>query len=157
MINTPRPPSRISYERQALTSLLEVVRDAGETPFSGQGSNNTLRLSDHSAIQFGDLRIELAACTIVVELESGGGVTNLVKYWHAFAQGKLEKPIVLLHIFRRTSMHDYQSHLDIWDFCNQQMQAALPGRFAGQRFTYHLVGDDGFQELCTALWQALRD
>ena len=50
--------------------------------------------------QFGDLRIGGEHTTVVIELKSAGGLTNLVKYWPLLAEGRLTKRFVLAHIFR---------------------------------------------------------
>lgn len=60
--------------------------------FSGQGGGNSFgvdgwELTLLQQFQFGDLRVETSAATIVVEVESGGGVDNLVKYWPLLACG----------------------------------------------------------------------
>ena len=64
--------------------------------------------------QFGDLRVELADRLVVVEVESGGGLTNLVKYWPPTPTG--DRPILLIHAFGQVSANDYLSHLRLWDF-----------------------------------------
>ena len=81
-MNTPR--SRQSYEILAVNRLHIA---AAEFPslqlFKGQAFDNKLdiptwNLSKSSQFQFGDLRIEAPHCTIVVEVESAGGLTNLI-------------------------------------------------------------------------------
>lgn len=56
------------------------------TYITGMGAGNRLPLDGWDLVgnqrfQFGDLRIETPTTTILIEAESAGGVTNLVKYW----------------------------------------------------------------------------
>jgi hypothetical protein len=60
---------------------------------------------------------------VIVEVESGGGLTNLVKYWPLAEQ--TEKPILLFHVFGQGSANDYVSHLHLWDFTWNKMSEQL--------------------------------
>lgn len=67
--------------------------------------------------------------TVVVEVESAGGVTNLAKYWEATARGRVDKPVKLLHVFLQKSTNDYASHMVVWEFLNARMGEALGPRW----------------------------
>ena len=121
---------------QVLTAL--AIRDA----VRGYGASNrfdpSFELVGQQRFQFGDLRVELPDRTVVVEVESGGGLTNLVKYW-PFAS-LTPKPILLLHAFGQGSLNDYISHLRLWDFTWAKMREEIwsrpnPRLFA-KRFQY---------------------
>src|SRR3954452_7303983 len=67
--------------------------------FSGQGGGNRFGLSGWELtlgqqFQFGDLRVETPTTTVVVEVESGGGIGNLAKYWPLLATGAIGKRFV---------------------------------------------------------------
>ena len=93
----------------------------------GYGANNrfdpSFGLTGQQRFQFGDLRVNLEDRIVIVEVESSGGLTNLVKYW-PLAKGKT-LPILLLHIFAQKSAHDYRSHLHLWDFTWCEMRKQL--------------------------------
>ena len=84
----------------------------------GQGASNRICSVGKIYFQFGDLRVETKDYTIVIEVESAGGVTNLLKYWYALKKCRenFKKRIILLHIYLQSSIRDYQSHLNLWDF-----------------------------------------
>lgn len=141
--------ARVSHEQVALAPLRRVLEGvAGIEVFSGQGGGNRFGLSGWELtlgqqFQFGDLRVETPTTTIVVEVESGGGVGNLVKYWPLLAAGTLEKRLVLIHVFRITSAGDYTAHRQLWRFLVERMRADLAGRsvaypdaWEAQVFTY---------------------
>jgi hypothetical protein len=99
----PNEPGQkpVSYEAELLTALQASIADLGVASVQGQGAANRFRvngweLSPAQQFQYGDLRIELAATTLVVEAESAGGVTNLVKYWPLLRSGTLAKRLVPL-------------------------------------------------------------
>jgi hypothetical protein len=73
---------------------------------------------------------------IVIEAESAGGVTNLVKYWYCLKRGLITGPITLIHLFRQTSGQDYVAHLRLWDFLRDKMKSDLAGDFDAVRFQY---------------------
>lgn len=73
--------------------------------------------------QFGDLRVELPDRTVVVEIESAGGLTNLVKYWPLAA--KPGKPLLLLHVYAQGSENDYIAHVHLWRFVMERIQEDL--------------------------------
>jgi hypothetical protein len=77
--------------------------------------------------RFGDLRIETAATTIVVEAESGGGVTNLAKY-RPYLEARPAKRFVLAHLFQVLSVNDHVSHIRLWEYLVERMRADLEAR-----------------------------
>ena len=140
--------TRQNTETLALAPFRALAEELGLTHISGQGGTNRLPIRPNVYFQFGDLRVELPRCTIVVEVESGGGVTNLVKYWECFASQRLEKPIKLLHVFLQKSANDYEAHLVLWRFLAAQMAESL-----GSKWEAHCTVARGTseQELAAAL------
>jgi hypothetical protein len=132
---------RENLERQALEQFEIVANRRGHRVFKGQGNDNRLSLQGNVYYQFGDLRVTTSTHHIVVEVESAGGVTNLVKYWHCLESGLIDQPLVLLHIFRQTSPADYGSHLKLWDFLWSLMQASLGDRMVANCYTYRQLSD----------------
>lgn len=130
------PISRQKLEQQALRPFVDAATDAGLQCCQGQGLTNRLSLKPNVYFQFGDLRIELPTLTIIVEVESSGGVTNLAKYWESFDSGRIAKPVKLLHLFRQKSVNDYEAHLVVWRFLSARMQAELAPRFSCESSTY---------------------
>ena len=138
------PTNRRDLEAEALNAFMRVLIDLGlPAGEGGYGASNRFdagfKLVGQQRFQFGDLRVTLPDRIVIVEVESGGGLTNLVKYWpHAAAT---DRPILLLHAFAQNSANDYLSHLLLWDFVWGKMRAELwqqpaPGLFASQfRFT----------------------
>lgn len=59
---------------------------------------------------------------MVVEVESGGGVTNLAKYWPHLAAGRPPKRFVLAHLFLVSSTGGYISHRRLWEFLVARMR-----------------------------------
>lgn len=128
--------TRISHETFALLRFRELAETHGFATSSGQNAANRIPINGGVYYQFGDLRVELPDRTLIVEVESSGGVTNLAKYWECYESGRLEKPLKLLHIFRQLSINDYESHMVVWRFLCGKMQAALGERFEGHWLTY---------------------
>jgi len=81
-----------------------------------------------SYFQFGDLRVDLPAYHLVVEVESARGVTNLVKYWYCIEEGFITKSIKLLHLFAQGSENDYIRHLLPWNSLQAKMNNSLGER-----------------------------
>jgi hypothetical protein len=133
---------RVSWEGDAVDALVHGV---GPMPnviiYRGLGSTNRVvpdgwgGLSALQSFQFGDLRFESSDVRVVVEVESAGGATNLVKYWPMLASGLRDKRFVLLHLFRLTSRGDYLAHRALWTFVRDRMQADLKDRCGLQRGT----------------------
>ena len=128
--------SRISHENLALARFRELAEANGFKVFSGQGAGNRIVIDGGVYYQFGDLRVELPDCTLIIEVESSGGVTNLAKYWECYEFGRLVKPLKLLHLFRQISANDYKSHMVAWRFLCDRMHAELGDRFEGHLLTY---------------------
>ena len=121
---------RVSHERQAIGALREALGDLpGIDVFSGMGGANRIRIegwdpAPNKRFQFGDLRLESDRTTAVVEFESAGGATNLVKYWPLLAS-RQPKRFVLAHVFRLGSTDDYIAHRRLWAFLVDRMRADL--------------------------------
>ena len=123
---------RQNLEAECLAVFDSVIEDLGyriedTQVYRGLGGENRFdpgfNLNGRQRFQYGDLRVELADRVVLVETESGGGLTNLVKYW---AHAELEdKPLLLLHVFRQASRNDYIAHLRLWDFVWEKMRNDL--------------------------------
>jgi hypothetical protein len=142
-------PSRISHERLLLDVLSESLNDLPDAEiYSGLKPENRFGLAGWELaliqrFQFGDLRVELPQCTVVIEVESAGGVGNLVKYWPLLAEASLSKRFVLVHIFRLASQGDYVAHRRLWAFLVERMREDLatsgcrwPEHWEARAFTY---------------------
>ena len=129
--------ARVSHERIALASLQRALEGIdGIEVFSGQGGTNRFGVSGWELtlgqqFQFGDLRVETPAATIVVEVESGGGIGNLAKYWPLLAAGAIEKRLVIIHVFQIGSAGDYIAHRRLWGFLIERMREDLEQRGIG--------------------------
>lgn len=124
------PPQRVSHEKAAIDALSgELGSLPGVTTFSGLAAPNRVDpgwdLPANQRFQFGDLRIEAPGATIVVEFESAGGVTNLVKYWPLLLRRSHPKRFVLAHVFRIVSANDYIAHRRLWEFLVERMRDDL--------------------------------
>jgi hypothetical protein len=128
--------ARVSHETFALLRFRELAESRGYKVLNGQSADNRIAINGGVYYQFGDLRIELPDRTIIVEVESSGGVTNLAKYWECYESGRLTKPMCLLHIFRQKSRNDYESHMVVWRFLCTKMHSALGNSFVGEWVTY---------------------
>ena len=139
----------ISHESIALERFEQVARDLRLPFVRGQGRDNRIPIPERGVsvyYQRGDLRVELPAVTVVVEVESSGGVTNLAKYWECFESGRLTKPIRLLHLFRQKSANDYASHIVVWEFLAAKMARELGDRFNGRLMLYRDADKAGLDE-----------
>ena len=144
----PNLPGRVSHERELLAILRVAVADLPGQCVSGQGSTNRFGidgwdLSGIQQFQFGDLRIEVPGATVLVEAESAGGVGNLVKYWPLLRSRRLEKRLILIHLFMIGSTGDYIAHRKLWSFLMERMTLDLasvglsrPDDWDGYLFTY---------------------
>ena len=137
---------RESHEAFALALFKNLAISRGHQIYFGQGGENRIPIQTNVYYQFGDLRIELPNCTVIVEVESSGGVTNLAKYWESFVSKRLHKPIKLLHIFRQKSASDYESHMVVWRFLCGKMHEALGPNFEGRWITYQHGSQESLQE-----------
>ncbi|NNJ12577.1 hypothetical protein EKD04_019815 [Chloroflexales bacterium ZM16-3] len=131
-MSTPRN----DYERLAIAQFAQIAITRGLKPVTRFRADNQLKLPDGQHFQFGDLRVTKGTCHVIVEVESAGGVTNLVKYWYILQKLRAEERVVLLHVFRQTSTGDYGSHMQLWDFLAARMRADLGDRFDAEQYTY---------------------
>ena len=128
---------RRDLEAECLEAFRHVLGELGLRP-DGHGYGSANRFDAGFAIvgqqrfQFGDLRVVKPDRIIVVEVESAGGMTNLVKYWPLAVS--TDVPILLLHAFGQSSANDYLSHLCLWDFVWEKMRAELWSRPAPMLF-----------------------
>jgi len=126
--------SRVSFEKAAVDALLLALGPLPDIAvYRGLAAANRVvpdgwALSALQSFQFGDLRLESSTVRVVVEVESAGGVTNLVKYWPMLESGLRDKRFVLLHVFRLTTHGDYLAHREMWAFLRDRMRADLADR-----------------------------
>ncbi len=160
----PEPLNRRDIEAECLCTFERVLNDLGlEVNGRGYGANNRFdpgfNLVGQQRFQYGDLRVVLEDRIVVVEVESAGGLTNLVKYWPLVQSST--KPILLLHAFGQCSANDYLSHLRLWDFIWARMRSELwacaPPAMYAQRFQH--VHDDptGLQAVALAFRRCLTE
>jgi hypothetical protein len=99
---------------------------------------NRIPLAENTYYQFGDLRVETKTHSVVIEVESAGGVTNLAKHWYLLEMNPspVKQPIILMHIFRRVSEDDHGSHLALWDSLGKD--GGRPRRGTNPSQTLHL-------------------
>ena len=133
--------ARVDLEREALEQFAARAREHGFVPLGGQGRGNRLVLMGNNYFQFGDLRVDTPTGHIVIEAESAGGVTNLIKYWYCLKSALIRRPMTLIHLFRQTSSQDYVAHLKLWDFLCDRMKSDLAGEFDAIRFQYRSLQD----------------
>jgi hypothetical protein len=130
---------RVSHERAALDALeAELGTITNTRSYRGMAAGNRFTvegwpLAANQRFQFGDLRIEAAAVTAVVEFESAGGATNLVKYWPLMEHWPAGRRFVLAHVFRVQSAGDYIAHRRLWCFLLARMEEDLARRSGRQR------------------------
>jgi hypothetical protein len=136
---------RNNWEQEALIAFENVSVKHSYKSFRGQGRDNQIFLEGRSNYQFGDLRVDTMTHHVVVEIESAGGVTNLVKYWYCLTDKDLStqisKHIILIHLFRQKSPHDYESHLKLWNFLWNEMQQVLSDRIVAYQFPYNNLAE----------------
>lgn len=136
--------TRKNIEAECLLAFDQILTELGcPRACRGQGAKNQFDpdfgLVGRQQFQFGDLRCDyLEDRIVVVEVESGGGTTNLVKYWPQAR--RLNRPLLLLHGFGQGSANDYLSHLRLWDFLWGKMREDLwadqPPKMFAMRFQY---------------------
>jgi hypothetical protein len=119
----------MSTEARVLEPFKALAKTLGHEYYSGQGNTNRLSIESKIYFQFGDLRIEMPDCTVIIEVESAGGVTNLSKYWECIENNRTPKPIKLLHIFIKGSVNDYKSHIIVWEFLASKMKDSLGSKW----------------------------
>jgi hypothetical protein len=135
--------ARSSHEKKALEPFEAVLHRHGFSAFSTQRKNNRIELEARAYFQFGDLRVDTERRHIIVEVDHGG-VTNLVKYWPCLEDELVQKPIILLHLYRKNTDGDYASHRQLWKFLNKKMEQQLGEKFRSYIFVYspHRIAED---------------
>jgi hypothetical protein len=141
---------RVSHERAAVDALVEALGELpGVQAYRGMGAANRLTipgwdLTPLQLFQYGDLRLESPGATVVIEFESAGGVTNLLKSWPLLEAKPLKKRFVLAHVFRIQSKGDYIAHRQLWSYVIDKMKLGLadhpglhwPRGWEARAFTY---------------------
>jgi len=134
---------RANIEQEMLREFIKIAKEHEYPLVLGQGSDNRIKLEGNLYFQFGDLRVDTPSSHVVIEVETAGGVTNLVKYWYCFKKRIITKPIVLLHIFKTSSKSDYGSHLLLWDYLWSSMNNDLGNQIVAKRFKVGTVNELG--------------
>lgn len=138
---------RQNYEKEALEKMISIANRNNCKYCMGQNNVNSIPIRGLVKFQFGDFRIDTNDKHFVIELESAGGATNLVKYWYflndenILSKKIINKPIILFHIFRQISENDYLSHLLLWDFLWDKMKNSLGDKIIAKRYTYRGLED----------------
>ncbi len=118
---------RNDYETMYLRRFVQAADELGLSHHGGHGGRNCFDpgfdLEPRQYFQYGDLRVETADRTVLVEVESAGGLTNLVKYWPLACRAP--KPMILLHVFALSSKGDYMAHQCLWKFTWDKMREDL--------------------------------
>lgn len=164
-------PTRTSWEARAIASLREAIGDRVYLePSSGMGSLNRIapeswELKVMQRFQYGDLRYQSERTRVVVEVESGGGLTNLVKYWPMLGAELSDKRFVLAHLFMVSSEADYIAHRRLWHYVVERMRRDLEHRgcrwesnWHARMFTYgHESAPTGMTDAADYIADQLRD
>lgn len=116
-------------------------------------------LQARQGFQFGDLRYTTELCWIVVEFESAGGVTNLVKYWPMLNAELDERRFVLIHLMRISSESDYIAHRRLWHDIAHRMLASSNRThpWEAHLVTYGHPSADGLERAAGLIRSALSD
>lgn len=133
--------ARVSHEARAIAALREAIGDrVSVVPSQGMGGLNRIapvswELKLMQRFQHGDLRYQTDRTRVVIEVESGGGLTNLVKYWPMLGAELNDKRFVLAHLFMVSSESDYIAHRKLWEYVVERMRRDLDSR--GCRWESH--------------------
>lgn len=146
---------RVSHEGAATRWLLDRLDLHGREVYTGLGAANRFGiegwgLTPGQQFQYGDLRFEAEDLRLVVEIESAGGLTNLVKYWPLLPSAAASRRFLLIHVFHMSSDGDYIAHRRLWEHVRQRMiedlgrrGLACPARWDAAMYTYRdLTGLD---------------
>lgn len=138
--------TRENYETKAIELFKSIIIKHKHNFYTGLGANNRITLKGLNFFQFGDLRVDIGSKYLVIEFESGGGVTNLAKYWYCLSENniflqQIKKPIVLFHIYKLKTTKDYFSHLSVWDFIWNIMKKDLSDKIIAKKYTYKKIDD----------------
>ena len=158
------PNLRRDIEAECLQAFEAVVSELG-LPVGGRGYGAANRfdagftLVGQQRYQFGDLRVVLEDRVVAVEVESGGGLTNLVKYWPLAEHTTL--PLLLIHAFGQGSANDYLSHLLLWDFTwakmRDQIWRATPPTLFARRYTFSHADPNGLVQAASDFRRCLTE
>ena len=133
-MTTDEPLPEVWTEKVVVGRLREGLSDIpGGEMMSGQGGANAFGPADWGLVgrqrfQYGDFRFETERLVAVVEIDTAGGVTNLVKYWPYLAarpDAVAGRRFLIAHVFASASANDYISHLRLWDFVAERMRDDL--------------------------------
>lgn len=122
---------KTSHEKLAINRIRDsFLGIPGIQIHVGQSRLNRFEVSgwnliSHQLFQYSDMRVESPEATVVIEFESAGGLTNLVKYWPFLATRSFTKRLVLAHVFRIVSEFDYVAHRKLWEFVLAKMRIDL--------------------------------
>jgi hypothetical protein len=122
--------TRNDFETPALAPFEEVLTGLRmKADGRGQGGNNRFDpgfgLIRNQRYQYGDLRKDLPDRLVIVEVESGGGLSHLLQYW-PLAEQRTTPPILLLHVYGGVgSKNNYISATKLWDFTWERIRPLL--------------------------------
>jgi hypothetical protein len=157
---------RKDYETPALVPFELVLRELGmNADGRGQGWNNRFDpgfgLDKNQQYQYGDLRKDLPDRLVIVEVESGGGLSHLIQYWPLSVQ-RTTPPILLLHVYGGVgSKNNYISATKLWDFTWQRIRPLLWAEkeplFFARKYEYTEADDSGLKEAAAAYRRCLSE
>ncbi len=129
---------RADLATPALAPFVDLAETSGFPYFTGQGMENRLVFGENDIawIEYGDLRVVAPGRVLIVEPESAGGLTNLVKFWKFIEDGTIDQPLTLFHLFRCDTEISYISHRLLWEHVLPKMQRELGDRFEALKFIY---------------------
>ncbi len=140
---------RDNHEADVIARFQATTDRHGLASFKGQDIDNRVAPDGNVYFQFGDLRTDLPPFHLIVEVESSGGVTNLVKYWKCLTDGTIKKPVRLIHVFRQKSANDYGIHINLWHFLAERMCGELPNLFCARLFKFNPAHGTGLDPALT--------
>jgi len=126
---------RQDYEAQAIQPFCDVLSQHGLKWNSGQKADNRIVVARNISYQFGDLRFSEGGRHLVVEVESAGGVTNLVKYWYCLREGLITGKLFLFRVFWQVTPDSYRSHRVVWDLLRGEMEKEFPEQFKAWQYS----------------------
>jgi hypothetical protein len=128
--------SRRNRTHEVLKCFKDIAERNGLPLHVGQTKENRIALKNGGQLEYGDLRVSMAGKEIIVEVETAGGLTNLMKYMYCLKHGDIDGPIFLLHLYSQNSSGDHKAHVTMWKFFRTLIRAELKDRFDARLFRF---------------------
>lgn len=129
---------RRNFAAEILEPFHGVVQRLNLPSCGLQKKDNCINLYGRVNFEFGDLRVILPHCFVVVEAESGPVIGNLVKYWYLIEKGLITKPVFLFHLYSQITVNNLSSQKELWYFFNEKMEKLFSENFKGFLYPYDL-------------------